>query len=201
MRKFQSILLPGSTLLLLLLLLGGLFISPPVKHAHRHGDSAHGHTHSHGQSHSHGHSHPHVHGHTHSHRHGHSHGHSSTTVSSIHEATSHYHLVLFGWTITLPDFEHQVTKTESLPATKSAAEAPTRLTSIDSDQEQIAGLPSLTVSMETWWSKLLKLDLFWQTLDCTLPDGLQTCWQESLSMPSGRERSAPPVPPPEACRV
>lgn len=91
-----------TTWLLAVLVLGGSISPPAYRHAHAGGDIAHNHHSDSDQRHLESHSH-----HGHGHSHSHPHRHQTDDLSAAEAPTSHLHLTILGFELTLPTSEHE----------------------------------------------------------------------------------------------
>ena len=189
----------------------GLFVTPGIRHRHVAGDTAHSHAHAHPQRHSH--SHHHTHGHTHSHGHPHSHspvdhdhGKDSAALvdsSSDHlesNCSTHVHLTVFGYELTLPDFFDD--RTAPLPMVGSEQgktdlpEGSDRAT--DAAEDEILRLQS-PFTLGHWirvllsWTAIVR-SRFQADDACMLIGRVSVPAELNLSRPP----PAPPLPPPKA---
>lgn len=131
---------------------GGFLVVPGIRHRHDDGDVAHSHF-------AHGHS------HSHSHRHCHSHSRASHTHQSEHDDTqkgdvvaeepsSHIHISLFGFELTLPDF---------------LSDEPAPLVDHDSDSQKETAPKGDVIRLPSPFSlaQLIHVTLRWTAIECS----------------------------------
>lgn len=195
--------------LLLAALTTGLFVTPGVRHRHDAGDTAHSHSHAH----------PHKHSHSHHHSHGHAHGHPHADASVDHDhgeddaasvdsssdqlqpnGSTHVHITVFGFELTLPDFFDDRATTLPMVGSEQGTKNLPRdsYRSTNAAEDEILRLQS-PFTLGHW----IRVLLTWTAIVCSRFEADDACILSGrLCVPAdlniSRPPPAPPLPPPKA---